>query len=106
MARTGCYFSLGDNDKAQAMLDMVPGLIEKKKMGGKDLPIEVFIKKKRECLGSLFPISGRIMTHLNVVALYKEKRLRMGGSEHDLVAAIKISPAEGPCFFFLVSFRA
>ena len=46
---TGCYFSLGNNDKAQAMLEMVPDLIEKKKVKGKDLPTEVFIKKKSRC---------------------------------------------------------
>lgn len=48
MTEIGCHFSLGNYDKAQAMLDMVPGLIEKKKIGGKDLPTEVLIKKKRE----------------------------------------------------------
>lgn len=41
---------MGNNEKAQALLGMVPGLIEKKKISGKDLPTEVFIKKKRECL--------------------------------------------------------
>jgi len=50
MIDTGCHFSLGNYDKAQAMLEMVPDLIETKKISGKDLPTEVFIKKKRECL--------------------------------------------------------
>ena len=31
------------------MLDMVPDLIERKKVKGKELPTEVFIKKKRQC---------------------------------------------------------
>ena len=50
MPETGCYFSLGNHDKAQAMLEMVPDVIERKKVKGKDLPTEVFIKKKRQCL--------------------------------------------------------
>lgn len=56
MSDTGCYFSLGNLDKAQAMLEMVPDLIEKKKVKGKDLPTEVFIKKKRQCLFGLYPL--------------------------------------------------
>jgi hypothetical protein len=31
-------------------LEMIPDLIEKKKVKGKDLPTEVFIKKKRQSL--------------------------------------------------------
>lgn len=42
----GCYFSLGDTQKAQQLLDTIPSLLERKKVGGKDLPTEVFIKKK------------------------------------------------------------
>jgi hypothetical protein len=41
---------LGNHDKAQAMLNKVPELIESKKVKGKNLPTEVFIKKKRQCL--------------------------------------------------------
>jgi hypothetical protein len=41
---------LGNKDKAQQLLDAIPGLIDLKKMGGKDLPTEVFIKKKCEFL--------------------------------------------------------
>ena len=40
--------SLGFLQKAQGLLDAIPGLIDKRKMGGKDLPTEVFIKKKRK----------------------------------------------------------
>lgn len=45
----GCQWSLGNYDEAQKLLDAIPGLIDKKKIGGKDLPTEVFIKKKCEC---------------------------------------------------------
>lgn len=46
---TGCYFSMGNIEKTQELLDAIPGLIDKKKVGGKDLPTEVYIKKKRAC---------------------------------------------------------
>jgi thioredoxin-like negative regulator of GroEL len=42
----GCYISLGNYEKAQELLDQVPALLEKKKLSGKDLPTEVFIKKR------------------------------------------------------------
>lgn len=44
----GCYVSLRNHKRAQELLDAIPALLEKKKLGGKDLPTEVFIKKKRE----------------------------------------------------------
>jgi tetratricopeptide (TPR) repeat protein len=50
MAGIGCYFSMGNYEKAQAILGMVPELIEKRKIDRKYRPTEVFIKKKRECL--------------------------------------------------------
>ncbi len=34
-------------EKAQELMDRIPEAIEKRKIGGKDLPTEVFIKKKR-----------------------------------------------------------
>ena len=37
-------------EKAQSLLDAIPELINKKKISGKDLPTEVFIKKKRKCI--------------------------------------------------------
>jgi hypothetical protein len=61
MSETGCYFSLGKHDEAQAMLKKVPELIEKLegKVKGKELASEVFIKKKRQCLFLAFlPISS------------------------------------------------
>ena len=38
--------AMGDMKKAQEVLDAVPGLLDKRKYAGKDLPTEVFIKKK------------------------------------------------------------
>ncbi|KAF5378316.1 hypothetical protein D9615_008805 [Tricholomella constricta] len=70
----GCYISLGETSKAQALLDAVPALIEGKKMGGKDLPTEVFIKKK--------------------LAFYQEKQKRRGGRMEMWVEVVKISVAE------------
>ncbi|KAF8163824.1 mitochondrial outer membrane protein IML2 [Crassisporium funariophilum] len=75
----GCHTALGNYEKAQAMLDAIPDLIEKKKISGKDLPTEVFIKKK--------------------LAFYKEKQLRRGGDERMYVQSVKISPAEGVFFW-------
>ena len=46
----GCYFSLKDYKKTQELFDTIPSLLEKKKINGKDLPTEVFIKKKCERL--------------------------------------------------------
>lgn len=40
---------MGNNDKAQKLFDAIPGLIDKK-IGGKDLPTEVFLKNKSTCL--------------------------------------------------------
>jgi hypothetical protein len=45
---------LGKHDKAQGLYDAIPDLIDKKKIGGKDLPTEVLIKKKCEYLSLLF----------------------------------------------------
>ncbi|KAE9403990.1 hypothetical protein BT96DRAFT_917160 [Gymnopus androsaceus JB14] len=61
-------------NKAQELLDALPNLLDKRKMGGKDLPTEVFIKKK--------------------LTFYKEKQKRRGGDEKNFVQCIKISPAE------------
>jgi hypothetical protein len=45
-ATAGCHIALGDHVKAKELLDQVPKLLEGKKIGGKDLPTEVFIKKR------------------------------------------------------------
>ncbi|KAF9269546.1 hypothetical protein L218DRAFT_953162 [Marasmius fiardii PR-910] len=71
----GCYFSTGNKDKAQELLDAVPSLMEKKgqgKVGGKPPPTEVLITKKLE--------------------FYKEKAKKAGSKR--VVDCIKISPAE------------
>lgn len=39
--------SLRDLKTAQKLFDVIPGLIDRKKVAGKDLPTEVYIKKKR-----------------------------------------------------------
>ncbi|KAF5337705.1 hypothetical protein D9758_017342 [Tetrapyrgos nigripes] len=73
----GCLVSVGGEEnlkKAQEMFDKIPELIEKKKVGGKDLPTEVLIKKK--------------------INFYKVKAVRRGGDEKMFVTHIKISPAE------------
>jgi len=69
-----CYLSIGNFAKAQKLYDDIPTLIEGKKIGGKDLPTEVFIKKK--------------------ITFYKEKQKRRTGSDADYVRCIRISPAE------------
>ncbi|OCH93858.1 hypothetical protein OBBRIDRAFT_789896 [Obba rivulosa] len=76
----GCYIGVKNYDKAQQLLDEIPGLIDKRKIGGKDLPTEVFIKKK--------------------IAFYKEKQIRWTGSDADYVQCIKISPAEELAIFW------
>ncbi|KAF6750566.1 mitochondrial outer membrane protein IML2 [Ephemerocybe angulata] len=76
---SGCHFAIGNMDKAQELLDTIPGLIDKK-MGGKDLPTEVFIKKK--------------------LTFYKEKQARRGGDPARYVEAIKICPAEELAIFW------
>jgi hypothetical protein len=89
---TGCHLSLGNVAKAKALLDEVPLLLDKRKIGGRDLPTEVFIRKK-----SGFLLFTEITTAyvLSPVAFYKQKETRRGGSEADYVASIRISPAEG-----------
>ncbi|KAJ3526621.1 hypothetical protein NM688_g8239 [Phlebia brevispora] len=70
----GCHISTKNYTQAQKLLDAIPNLIDKKKIGGKDLPTEVFIKKK--------------------LAFYREKQKKRTGEETDFVQCIKISPAE------------
>ncbi|KAJ6453252.1 hypothetical protein C8R47DRAFT_249056 [Mycena vitilis] len=70
----GCYVALGNRDKAQELLDALPELLQRKKVGGKDLPTEVLIRKKLD--------------------FYKEKQKRRGGDPARFVEAISISPAD------------
>lgn len=49
----GCYLALVEEKpeskaKARELLDLVPQLLDRKKIGGRDLPTEVFIQKKSE----------------------------------------------------------
>ncbi|KAJ7869896.1 hypothetical protein B0H14DRAFT_2726703 [Mycena olivaceomarginata] len=70
----GCYVSLGNRAKAQELCDALPELLQRKKVGGKDLPTEVLIRKKLE--------------------FYKEKQKRRGGDPAKFVECISISPAD------------
>ncbi|KZT71236.1 hypothetical protein DAEQUDRAFT_763848 [Daedalea quercina L-15889] len=76
----GCHVSLGNLGKAKELFEQIPALLDKKKIGGKDLPTEVFIKKK--------------------LVFYKEKAKRLTGSEDDYVKVMKISPAEELAIFW------
>ncbi|KAF7292169.1 hypothetical protein MIND_01244000 [Mycena indigotica] len=76
----GCYISLGQREKAQEFLDRVPELLSKKRVGGKDLPTEVMIRKKLE--------------------FYREKQKRRGGDPAKFVEAISISTADELAIFW------
>ncbi|KAJ7594210.1 outer membrane protein Iml2/Tetratricopeptide repeat protein 39 [Mycena floridula] len=70
----GCYISLGNVAKAQELLDQIPNLVDKRKVGGKELPTEVLIKKK--------------------LIFYKENQRRRGGDEKLWAQSIRISPSD------------
>ncbi|KZV71865.1 hypothetical protein PENSPDRAFT_650290 [Peniophora sp. CONT] len=70
----GCYWRVGEYKEAQRLLDAIPAAIDKRKIGGKDLPFEVFLKKK--------------------LVFWKAKQLRLTGSEENYVMAISVNPAE------------
>ncbi|KAG2157029.1 outer membrane protein Iml2/Tetratricopeptide repeat protein 39 [Suillus clintonianus] len=76
----GCYFSLEHYDRAQELLDKIPGQLDKRKLSGREMPTETFIKKK--------------------LAFYKRKQARLGGDQNRFVEAIKISPAEEIAIFW------
>ncbi|KAI9445960.1 hypothetical protein H4582DRAFT_2116603 [Lactarius indigo] len=76
----GCQWSLGNFEEAQRLLEATPAQIDKRKIGNKDLPTEVFIKKK--------------------LAFWKAKHVRRTGSEKDWVRSISISPAEEMAIFW------
>ena len=96
----GCHISLKNYDRAQKLLDGIPDLLDKKKIGGKDLPTEVFIKKKREWLKLPLPTtySAGFSCTLHLVQFYQDKQTRRTGSEKDYARCIRISPAEGMCW--------
>ncbi|KAJ3868792.1 hypothetical protein EV359DRAFT_31448 [Lentinula novae-zelandiae] len=70
----GCHISLAHSDGAQRLLDAIPNLLDKRKMGGKELPTEVLIKKR--------------------LTFYKEKQKLRGGDEAKFAECIRISPAD------------
>ncbi|KAF7986637.1 hypothetical protein HWV62_26454 [Athelia sp. TMB] len=79
----GCFWSAGPDERgrAQGLLDAIPALLEKRKgPGGKELPTEVYIKRK--------------------LAFYKAQQKARGGDEAKYVEAIRISPAEEMAIFW------
>lgn len=57
----GCYLSLETPEgrtKARQQLDRLPALLERKKIGGRDLPTEIFIRKKRTSRSLLTRVVG------------------------------------------------
>ncbi|KAF8888312.1 hypothetical protein BD779DRAFT_1611355 [Infundibulicybe gibba] len=70
----GCHVSLGDRTRARELFDAIPGLIDKRKISGKDLPTEVLIKKKLE--------------------FYRAKQKRSAAPDAHFVDCIQISPAD------------
>ncbi|KAG1731945.1 outer membrane protein Iml2/Tetratricopeptide repeat protein 39 [Suillus lakei] len=94
----GCYFSLKDYDRAQELLDKIPGQLDKRKLSGRDMPTEAFIKKKRSSSSESFLTFNQ--PHIAIVAFYKRKQARLGGDEKRFVEAIRISPAEEIAIFW------
>lgn len=76
----GCYHCLGDYDSSKAIWAMIPGLLDKKKMGGREIPSETFIRKK--------------------ILQYQQKQQRNKRNEADFVEAISISPAHELALFW------
>jgi len=81
----GCYWSLGKFEEAQNLLEATPAQIDKRKIGNKDLPTEVFIKKK--------------------LAFWKAKHMRRTGSEEGWIQSVSISPAEEMAIFWNTHLR-
>ncbi|KAL1748947.1 hypothetical protein HDZ31DRAFT_59834 [Schizophyllum fasciatum] len=67
-------------DRAQELLDAIPGLIEQRKLTGKDLPTEVFIKKKLD--------------------FYRNKQRARGGDPARYAEAVGINLAEEIALFW------
>jgi len=80
MLAAGCHISGGNRAKAKELLDKLPGFLDTRKFRGKEIPTEVWIKKK--------------------LAFYKAKQKKRGGSEADYVDCIRISPAEELAVFW------
>ncbi|KIJ34680.1 hypothetical protein M422DRAFT_181844, partial [Sphaerobolus stellatus SS14] len=73
----GCYISLGNLAEAKRLLESIPDLLDRKRLGSRfgEPPTEQFIRKK--------------------IAFYKKKHARRTGSEDNFVESIRISTAEG-----------
>ncbi|KAG2150637.1 outer membrane protein Iml2/Tetratricopeptide repeat protein 39 [Suillus bovinus] len=95
----GCYFSLKNYNRAQKLLDKIPDQLDKRKLSGRDMPTEIFIKKKRSLSSETNPLTFN-EPHIGIVAFYKRKQARLGGDENRFVEAIKISPAEEIAIFW------
>ncbi|KAJ7339876.1 hypothetical protein DFH08DRAFT_812255 [Mycena albidolilacea] len=76
----GCYVSLGSRTKAQELFDPLPELLQREKVGGKDLATEVLIRKHLE--------------------FSKEKQKRRGGGPTKFVECIGIGPADELAIFW------
>ncbi|KIY46455.1 hypothetical protein FISHEDRAFT_66458 [Fistulina hepatica ATCC 64428] len=87
----GCFVALANEaidaserethiQKAQSLFDAIPQLIAKRKISGKDLPTEVFIKKQLQ--------------------FYKDKQRRRSGDEKEFARAMSISPCEAIGIFW------
>ncbi|KLO11975.1 hypothetical protein SCHPADRAFT_876147 [Schizopora paradoxa] len=73
----GCLLSVGNEgsmSKAQELLADVPSLLDRRKIGGRDLPTEVYIKHK--------------------ISFYKAKQKRRGGKEDGWHECVKIGLAD------------
>ena len=73
---------------------MIPSLLEHKKINGKNLLMEVFIKKKNELFSLYIHLLLFLLTP-DAVSFYKEKQKWRDRAEEKFVEAITISPAEG-----------
>lgn len=71
-------------------MDRLPALLERKKIGGRDLPTEVFIRKKRESLLCRLVLVQNLTIPL--VAMFRRKHVARGGKSDDYIDSIRISP--------------
>ncbi len=60
-------------DKAQVLLDKVPELLDRRKMGGKELPTEAFVRKK-----SPFNVPSQVPHEPHFLKLHFTERSKQG----------------------------
>ncbi|KAF9512122.1 hypothetical protein BS47DRAFT_1345927 [Hydnum rufescens UP504] len=73
----GCYLSVGTPERrktAQELFGRIPDLLERKRMGGRELPTEAYIRKK--------------------ITWYKKKQIQRGGDQANFVECIRITPCD------------